>query len=297
MQPKTRKPKIDGSDIINDLLNAQQHVSGKNWLISYLDVFVLVVMLMVTLVSLSEFKKQTKKHEQTAAKIAEVIPGPVSKTPKPVAREPKKPTVAPSESNAATPVIAAAKPLAIPLITAPSGADSTAKTPDPTLTPVIPPPVDNPQLLEQRLQTELNEKIKRLGLEQSVHMTVNQGYAQLEIQDEVLFQSSEAELTPSGKALLTHLIPMLKESVGLIMIEGHTDNRPINTKRFPSNWELGASRATSVLHFLISERLDSERLRATSYADTKPIADNATPEGREKNRRVNIVIKVENQPR
>jgi len=78
----------------------------------------------------------------------------------------------------------------------------------------------------------------------------------------------------------------------LILIEGHTDNLPIKTPQFPSNWELGSARATSVLHFLTSQQLDSSRMRATTYADTLPIADNSTSAGREKNRRVSILIKV-----
>ena len=110
-----------------------------------------------------------------------------------------------------------------------------------------------------------------------------------------MFKSSEADLTASGGALLKRLTPLLKQSVGLILIEGHTDNIPIKTAQFPSNWELGASRATSVLHFLVLQQLDSSRLRAITYADTMPIADNSTPEGREKNRRVNILIKFSEQ--
>ena len=87
----------------------------------------------------------------------------------------------------------------------------------------------------------------------------------------------------------------MKQAKGLIYIEGHTDNRPIKTAQFPSNWELGAARATSVLHFLASQQIDANRMRAVTYADTKPLADNATEQGRQRNRRVNIVIKVSEQ--
>ncbi|MDP1665678.1 MAG: OmpA family protein [Methylobacter sp.] len=141
------------------------------------------------------------------------------------------------------------------------------------------------------LQQQLTKAIDEFGLNKAVSIKVTQGYAQLEIQDKVLFKSSEADLTASGGALLKRLMPLLKQSVGLILIEGHTDNIPIKTAQFPSNWELGASRATSVLHFLVLQQLDSNRLRAITYADTMPIADNSTQEGREKNRRVNILIK------
>ena len=134
-------------------------------------------------------------------------------------------------------------------------------------------------------------RLDQFGLNNSINVKVTHGYAELEIQDNVLFKSSESKLTSSGEALIKRLTPLLKQAVGLILIEGHTDNIPIKTSQFPSNWELGSSRATSVLHFLISQNLDSNHLRAITYADTMPIADNSTAEGREKNRRVKIIIK------
>ena len=142
------------------------------------------------------------------------------------------------------------------------------------------------------MQKQLKETVEQLGLTDSVDMKVTQGYAQLEIQDKILFKSSEATLLNAGEALLKKLTPLLGQSSGLIYIEGHTDNRPIKTIRFPSNWELGAARATSVLHYLASQKLETSRLRAITYGDTKPIADNKTREGRGKNRRVSIVIKI-----
>jgi chemotaxis protein MotB len=142
------------------------------------------------------------------------------------------------------------------------------------------------------LQTQLQKTIDELGLTDAINMKVSLGYAQLEIQDKVLFQSSESNLLVAGETLLKKLAPLLIKSSGLIYIEGHTDNRPIKTQRFPSNWELGSSRATSVLHFLSSQKLDTSRMRAVTYADTKPIEDNETEHGREKNRRVSLVIKV-----
>ena len=148
---------------------------------------------------------------------------------------------------------------------------------------------------ENTLEQQLTKKIDEFGLNKAVNIKVTQGYAQLEIQDKVLFKSSEADLTAAGETLLKRLIPLLKPAVGLILIEGHTDNIPIKTAQFPSNWELGSSRAASVLHFLVSQQLDSSHLRAITYADTMPIADNSTAEGREKNRRVNILVKLSEQ--
>jgi chemotaxis protein MotB len=145
---------------------------------------------------------------------------------------------------------------------------------------------------KNKLQKQLTKMIKDLGLNNSVDMTVTLGYAQLEIHDKILFKSSEAKLLDNGKSLLKKLAPLLDQSLGLIFIEGHTDNQPIKTEKFPSNWELGATRATNVLRYLITENISPARLRAMSSAATKPLADNSTEEGRERNRRVSIMIQV-----
>jgi chemotaxis protein MotB len=151
------------------------------------------------------------------------------------------------------------------------------------------------QLNKNALQQKLTNTLSELGLVDSVQMKVTLGYAQLEIQDKILFNSSEAALVNSGENLLKKLTILLKQSTGLIYIEGHTDDRPIKTAKFPSNWELGAARATSVLHYLASQKLDATRLRAITYGSTKPLADNSTEEGREKNRRVSLVIKISDE--
>jgi chemotaxis protein MotB len=73
-------------------------------------------------------------------------------------------------------------------------------------------------------------------------------------------------------------------------VEGHTDSIPISTEKFPSNWELSTTRASSIVRYFIAKSINPDRLKASGYADTKPIASNATPEGRAQNRRVEIVI-------
>ncbi|MEQ1637281.1 MAG: OmpA family protein [Methylococcales bacterium] len=257
--------KIFASDALDDLLNSERKHNSNIWLLSYLDVFVLVVMLMVSLLSMSEFDSQSKAQEAKVKvkphKSSKIIPTVTPPIPSVTQKEPPVAAILP--------------------------------TPSPTT--IL--PTASPVGVEEQMQLELNDKIKRLGLQESIQMTVSKGFAQLDIQDKVLFQSSAAELTDTGKGLLLRLTPLLKESIGLITIEGHTDNRPIKTSQFQSNWELSAARANSVLHYLTSQQLDPERLRAISYADTKPVADNTTQLGREKNRRVNIVIQVESQPK
>ncbi len=110
------------------------------------------------------------------------------------------------------------------------------------------------------------------------------------VNDGVLFAPGDAALQPAGVEVLQLVLANLRAIPNDLSIEGHTDDRPISTTRFPSNWELSTARATSVLRFLESQGFPADRLSASGYGDTRPIADNATPEGRAANRRVEIVI-------
>lgn len=297
--------KLQSSLSLEDLLAQPSTRNSQNWLLTYLDVFVLIVMLVITLITVSGIN--TEQQQAAANKPQEIKPkkaptaicppvatSTIINTPspvtveneaiKPIALTEHKVEINPDNPNTKT---ESTESNSIALTNAPE-----IKVASETVINSIDNRTDTQQAaVKNDLQQQLTKAIDEFGLNKAVSIKVTQGYAQLEIQDKVLFKSSEADLTASGGALLKRLMPLLKQSVGLILIEGHTDNIPIKTAQFPSNWELGASRATSVLHFLVLQQLDSNRLRAITYADTMPIADNSTQEGREKNRRVNILIK------
>jgi chemotaxis protein MotB len=106
------------------------------------------------------------------------------------------------------------------------------------------------------------------------------------------FESGKADLTPKVKELIDKFAPELLKLPNEIVVEGHTDNVPIKTPQFSSNWELSTARATNVVKYLIYEKnFPPERLSAVGYGEHKPIAPNDTPEGRAKNRRVVFLIK------
>lgn len=129
------------------------------------------------------------------------------------------------------------------------------------------------------------------GSSASVEVGYNERGLVITIQpDQILYDSGTAVLKSGFKAILDKLVPFLKDLPNRIEVHGHTDNIPISTAQFPSNWELSAARAGSVIRYLVSQGLAAERLAAGGYADTRPVADNATREGRSRNRRVEIVI-------
>lgn len=113
----------------------------------------------------------------------------------------------------------------------------------------------------------------------------------LRLDIDVLFKSGADELDPRAEPLLEALGKELKQKPVLVKVEGHADNRPINTPRFPSNWHLSSARATAVVLVLMQKAgIPASRLAAAGFGEHQPIASNDTAEGRSKNRRVDIVI-------
>jgi len=113
---------------------------------------------------------------------------------------------------------------------------------------------------------------------------------EIELRTDILFPSGSATLSPPARAVLEKLADTLKPLPYPMRVEGHTDNRPINTFNFPSNWELSAARAASVVHLLTERGIDASRLAVIGLGEFRPQANNSTEEGRNTNRRVSIVI-------
>lgn len=104
------------------------------------------------------------------------------------------------------------------------------------------------------------------------------------------FAPGEAQLRDDARALLEKLAQVLQQTKTQVRVEGHTDAIPISTARFPSNWELSSARASVVLTQLLAQGITPTRLSLAGYGGERPIADNATREGRELNRRVDLVV-------
>lgn len=139
--------------------------------------------------------------------------------------------------------------------------------------------------LESRLQNEIDDD------EVNVEM-LDKGLV-ITFVSEVLFNSGKADLRSNSLEKLNKVASVLKTTVSdlNVGIEGHTDNVPIKYSGWKSNWELSTARALSVLHYLIdTEGISPNRLSATGYGEFQPVASNATSAGKQKNRRVEIVI-------
>jgi chemotaxis protein MotB len=115
-------------------------------------------------------------------------------------------------------------------------------------------------------------------------------WVEVEIRTDILFPSGVAMLSPAAEQVLQQLAQTLQPFPNSIRVEGHTDNRPISTAAFPSNWELSAARAASVVHLFTRAGMDPARLAVVGLGENRPAQSNATAEGRNANRRVLLVI-------
>lgn len=143
--------------------------------------------------------------------------------------------------------------------------------------------------------TALKEYLQDEGLQEAITIRIEDRGVVLEIQDRVLFDSARADLKSEAEQLLVKVGNILAKVPNQVIVEGHTDNVPINTPLYPSNWELSVARAVRVVRFL-SERLQlqPERFLATGYGEYQPLAPNTSAAGRMQNRRVNIVVSTVN---
>ncbi|MCW8918217.1 MAG: flagellar motor protein MotD [Gammaproteobacteria bacterium] len=123
-----------------------------------------------------------------------------------------------------------------------------------------------------------------------INITRSDDWVEVEINSSLLYGSGRAELEDEALPVLRSLAAILRRYPNQIQVEGFTDNLPISTYLFPSNWELSAARAAGVVHLFMRSGVAPERMSAIGFAEFHPIADNATAEGRRKNRRVVLVI-------
>lgn len=141
-----------------------------------------------------------------------------------------------------------------------------------------------------RLAQDLLSTMAPLVKEGKVRVTQNSRGVSVEINASVLFDPGEARLMPESVEALRVVANLLKSDGHDVQVEGHTDNQPIANPRYPSNWELSSVRASSVVRLFIDAGVAPTRLTAVGFSSNQPVADNDTPLGRARNRRVAVTI-------
>ena len=155
--------------------------------------------------------------------------------------------------------------------------------------------VDTPQKSLEEVYKDVNTMLTEENLSAEVKAEKTPQGVAISVPGAYLFQSGSADISPQAQPLIKRIAEIIRSVPYNVAIEGHTDDVPIQTREFPSNWELSAARASGIVRFLIDQGIYSRRLRAVGFSDTQPIVPNIdpmtgviSPENRARNRRVVI---------
>ena len=143
----------------------------------------------------------------------------------------------------------------------------------------------------QNIKGSIETNLKKLGAENKVSVDVNKRGLVVSLKEAGFFDSGDAAVKQNSLPLLSMVAKALSNYSNPIRIEGNTDNVPINSGRYRSNWELSTARATNIVHYLVENyHFRPDKISAVGYGEFRPTADNSTEAGRTKNRRVDIVL-------
>ncbi|MEX2196723.1 MAG: flagellar motor protein MotB [Thermoleophilaceae bacterium] len=251
--------------------HGEEHEDGERWLLTYADMITLLMALFIVMFAISNVN--TSKFESLQSSLQEAFSGKILP-----GGEAIRETGATQETEQAPP-----EP-PIPAISAlPEQEQQTTHDED---------AAREEQEDFEELKRKLDEYARRNGLTRELETDIERrGLVIRLLTDRVLFPSGEAVLKPQARPILSHIARLLViDRRHPIVVEGHTDNQPIRTAIYPSNWELSGARASSVVRHLIDRRVRPRRLEASGFADLHPINTNRTPGGRLRNRRVEIVL-------
>jgi chemotaxis protein MotB len=147
--------------------------------------------------------------------------------------------------------------------------------------------------LTERMQS-FDDAIKQAKAEGMIETEVTASGLHIRLGDNVLYDLGKARIKPSAYPILREVAALIREESNDVYVEGHTDNIPISTAKFPSNWELSTARAMSVVKYLYKvEGISASKLAAVGHGEYRPLVPNTTRENRSRNRRVEIFIKWE----
>lgn len=154
---------------------------------------------------------------------------------------------------------------------------------------------NEPDTLDKVLR-DVNQYLDQNKLKDKIAATRSDRGVELILQENLLFESGDAEILNAGKPFLDKIAKMLEKIPNYVRVEGHTDNRPISNFRYPSNWELSGARASGVIRYLLKDnKLSDYRFSSIGYGDTRPVVPNSSEKNWRKNRRVEIIILEKNQ--
>jgi chemotaxis protein MotB len=262
--------------------HAAEFENEERWLLTYADMLTLMFALFMVLYSISSVN--ISKYESLQQSLKAAFSGSILSGGKSIMQSGAESTKAHTPATAEVPSIVPLTP------NIPKPADTSAAQISKAMLAAS--GAQQEQQSFKKLQRELNAYAKAHGFGDEVQTVINrQGLVVHVLTDKLLFDSGSATLQGEGFPLLEEISHLLNvDRKHPITVEGNTDNQPIQSSQFPSNWELSTNRATTVVRYLIAQGVQDQRLSAAGYADMHPLASNATATGRARNRRVDIVL-------
>ena len=288
----------------------EEHVNTEAWAIPYGDLVTLLLALFVVLYSTSSVN-QGKYRVLAESMVAAFRGQPSTSTPVSINK--------PASGKAGDTNMSGVRPTALMKMAVPKKAleaqdshdarsnavGNTGVYPNPGTEPDRPDAKDNLPVRAAGEKQEpplqyMGNAIKRaladMIAKDSVRVRQGDHSLEVELRTDVLFASGVAQLEPTAKTTIQQIADIIKPFPNTVRVEGHTDNRPIMTAVFPSNWELSAARAANVVQLFTQTGVGRERLMVVGFGENRPVADNSTVEGRNANRRVIIVVSDEARP-
>jgi chemotaxis protein MotB len=248
----------------------EEHENEERWLVSFADMMTLLFCLFMVLFAISSVN--TSKFEALQRALQDAFSGKILSGGKAIQQsgnneEPKRPS--------AEPPVAAISPLGALGDVRPE--QTAAKREEESF---------------KKLKRRIDDAVAKEGLTGRVETTIRRRGLVVELlTDNVFFDPGEAKLKPPAVRLLGRLARVLRtEGLHPIVVEGHTDAQPISTPKYPSNWELSGARAAAVVRTFTAGGVIPGRMSLAGYGAEDPVAGNSTPDGRSKNRRVDVIL-------
>jgi chemotaxis protein MotB len=262
--------------------HAAEFENEERWLLTYADMLTLMFALFMVLYSISSVN--ISKYESLQQSLKAAFSGSILSGGKAIMQSGSESTKAHTPATAEVPSIVPLTP------NIPKPTDTSAQQITKAMLAVSASKAEQENF--KKLQQQLNSYSKAHGFGNDVQTVITrQGLVVHVLTDKLLFDSGSDTLQPAGLPLLGEISHLLNvDHKHPITVEGNTDNQPIQSSLFPSNWELSTDRATTVVRYLIAHSVQDQRLSAAGYADLHPLASNATATGRARNRRVDIVL-------
>jgi chemotaxis protein MotB len=269
---------------------------GERWLLTYSDMITLLMALFMVLFSISSVnisKFRTLQQALRAAFSGNVLPGGKDiAEPGATANSSRTPTLADIQSIVPLTTITSTDLENSPEQNPGAGPGAGAGAGGHGMSAAAAAAAQHQQDEFQQIKHQLETYAAKHGFSNDVHATIeNRGLVIRVLTDKLLFPSGSATLDSSAAPFLSEIATLVNiDRVHPISVEGNTDDVPIHSHIFPSNWELSTARASAVVRYLIERSVNPLRLGAAGYADLRPVATNTTPQGRALNRRVQIVL-------